>query len=60
MAKIKVDKMPIDPEDCPFAEYVFDNYKHRCRLGPPLKRCVLDLHEACDKLEGEMNENISG
>ena len=54
MTRIKVDEMPIDPEDCPFVEYTFDS-KHRCKLGPPLKRCVLDLHEACDKLEGENN-----
>lgn len=52
MTKIIVDEMPVDPEDCPFVEYMFDN-KYRCRLGPPLKRCVLDLHEECEKLEAK-------
>lgn len=57
MTKILVDKMPKEAEDCPFVEYVFDNSRHRCKLGPPLKRCVLDLDEECEKLEAkEMSE----
>jgi hypothetical protein len=51
MTKILVDELPVDPEDCPFVEFIFDNDKHRCKLGPRMKRCVLDLHEACEKLE---------
>lgn len=56
MSKILVDKMPVDPEDCPFVEHIYTNDKYRCKLGPVMKRCVLDLHEECEKLEAKENE----
>ena len=55
MTKILVDELPKDPEDCPFVEHVWTSDGHRCKLGPVMKRCVLNLHEECDKLEAMEN-----